>query len=193
MLTPPEPGAAISLAVDASNSHVEATETPWLLVPLAFYSRKLSATLSKYSTFNRELLASYSAVRHFHFLLEGREFSLFTDHKPLMHALFCSTPPWSSRQQRNLDYIDEFTRGIVHIPGAEDAAADALSKPTSADSIPAVSTPSMLFFFVVDLELSSSSFDFSSLLALQSACPSVQSMISSPFLSNISVPFFHPL
>ena len=39
------------------------------------------------------------------------------------------------------------------------------------------------------LHLSASGFDFNSLPALQSACPSVQSMISNPSLSVVSVPF----
>jgi len=56
----------------------------WFL--LAFYSKKLSDAEKKYSAFDRELLAVYSAIRHFRFMLEGREFLLFTDHKPLTSA-----------------------------------------------------------------------------------------------------------
>ena len=41
----------------------------------------------------------------------------------------------------------------------------------------------------VSINLSASNFDFSSLLALQSTCPSVQSMLSSPSLSVVSVVF----
>ena len=43
-----------------------------------------------------ELLAAYSAVKHFRFLLEGRNFTLFTDHKPLTFALFRVCLPWSA-------------------------------------------------------------------------------------------------
>ena len=39
--------------------------------PFAFFSKKLSSAESKYSTFNRELLAAYSSIRNFRFLLEG--------------------------------------------------------------------------------------------------------------------------
>ncbi len=45
----------------------------------------------RYSTFDRELLAAFSAVRHFRFLLEGRQFRLLTDHKPLVTSLFATT------------------------------------------------------------------------------------------------------
>jgi transposase InsO family protein len=65
--------------------------------PLAFYSKKLSGAGTRYSTFDRELLAAFSAVRHFRFLLEGRQFHLLTDHKLLVTSLFRTTPLWSAR------------------------------------------------------------------------------------------------
>jgi hypothetical protein len=67
---------------------------------------------TRYSTFDRELLAAFSAVRHFRFLLEGPQFRLLTDHKPLVTSLFRTTPPWSARQQRQLSFIAEFTSDI---------------------------------------------------------------------------------
>ena len=87
--------------------------------PLAFYSKKLSDTEKKYSAFNRELLAAYSSLCHFRFMLEGREFTIFTDHKPLTHTLFRVSLPWSTRQQCHLSYLAENTSSIVHVPGPE--------------------------------------------------------------------------
>ena len=58
----------------------------WVL--LSFFSRKLLEMEKKYSAFDRELLAAYLSIRHFRFMLEGRNFLLFTDHKPLTSALF---------------------------------------------------------------------------------------------------------
>lgn len=46
---------------------------------LAFYSRKLSDPEIKYSAFERELLAIYLATRQFRYILEGRNFNIFTD------------------------------------------------------------------------------------------------------------------
>jgi hypothetical protein len=57
----------------------------WL--PLDFFSRKLTGTKSRYSTFERELLAAQAAIKHFHHFCEGRAFQLCTDHKPLIIAL----------------------------------------------------------------------------------------------------------
>jgi hypothetical protein len=92
---------------------------------------KLSGAGTRYSTFDRELLAAFSAVRHFRFLLEGRQFRLLTDHKPLVTSLFRTTPQWSARQQRQLSFITEFTSDIRHTPGQEKVVAEALSRPPS--------------------------------------------------------------
>ena len=81
----------LSLAVDASNHHLGAAlqqRTPggeWHL--LSFFSRKLTDTEMRYSTFNRELLAVVAALCHFQFLLEERKFHMLTDHNALFFAL----------------------------------------------------------------------------------------------------------
>ena len=61
------PDALVSLAVDASNTHLSAVlqqllDGSW--APLSFYSRKLSGTEKKYSAFDFELLAACSSLRH---------------------------------------------------------------------------------------------------------------------------------
>lgn len=45
--------------------------------PISYFSRKLSPTESHYSTFDRELLAIYSAVRHFKHYVEGRNCHIY--------------------------------------------------------------------------------------------------------------------
>ena len=170
VLTHSEPGAPVSIAVQASDYHAGAVlqqkiQGSWS--PLAFFSKKLSYIKSKYSAFDRELLAAYSAVCHFRFLLEGREFTLLMDHKPLTHALFRSSLPWSDWQQCHLAYISEFTSDIVHILGAENAVADTLFRPYSPDSISVLVPPPQPSLSTVNLDLSALGFDFSSLPALQ--------------------------
>jgi hypothetical protein len=51
--------------------------------PIAFFSRKLGPAERKCSTFDRELLAVYLTIKHFRYFVEGREFFILTDHKPL--------------------------------------------------------------------------------------------------------------
>ena len=73
--------APLALTTDASDLAIGAVleqfvDQSWQ--PLAFYSRQLWPPERKYSTFDRELLALYLAVRHFHFSLEGHTFALIT-------------------------------------------------------------------------------------------------------------------
>ena len=56
-------------------------------VPIAFFSKKLLPPQLKYSAFDRELLGIYLATKHFRHYLEGRPFTIYTDHKPLVFAL----------------------------------------------------------------------------------------------------------
>ncbi len=138
----PHPYATLSLATDASDSHVgtvlqQKTDGCWLL--LAFFSHKLSPTESRYSTFDRELLAAFQAVKNFRFFLEGRPFTLFTNHKPLVAAISKSKTPFSSRQQRHLSFLSEFTTNFVHLLGKENIVADVLSHPPTLP--PSYTTP----------------------------------------------------
>ena len=100
--------------------------------PLTFFSKKLSDTETRYSTFDRELLGAYLAVCHFRFALEGQQFCLLTDHKPLCAALCRVSPPWSARQQHHFSYLAEFTDDI---PGYS---------PASSTLLPIASAPSPL-------------------------------------------------
>jgi cleavage and polyadenylation specificity factor subunit 1 len=113
-LAHPTVGAELSLAVDASADHVGAalqqrsnTAAPWQL--LRFFSKKLDPAQAKYSAFDRELYACYAGIRHFRYMLEGRRFTIYTDHKPLTYALFRTSDPWTARQCRQLAYVAEFT------------------------------------------------------------------------------------
>ncbi|BHF78845.1 hypothetical protein SprV_0602196100 [Sparganum proliferum] len=127
--------APISLMVDAFNVAVGAVlqqSLPNSIVPLAFFSKKLSKAEIRYSTFGRELLAAYLAVRHFRHLLEGREFTIFTDHKPLTFAMHPHSNKLSPREIRHLEYISQFTSDIRHIDGSRNEVADALSRPSTA-------------------------------------------------------------
>lgn len=54
--------------------------------PFGFYSKKFTDAQKKYSTYDRELLSIYLAIKFFKFLLQGRHFTIFTDHKPLTFA-----------------------------------------------------------------------------------------------------------
>ncbi len=104
-----------SILVDASDVGVggvlqQLVDTTWQ--PLSFFSRRLQPAETKYSTFGRELLAAYSAIRHFRYMLEGAVFTIYTDHKPLAHAFHAKRGRHSPREARHLDYITQFTTDI---------------------------------------------------------------------------------
>ncbi len=40
-----------------------------------------------YYAFDRDLFACVSGIRHFRYMLEGRPFTIYTDHKPLTFAM----------------------------------------------------------------------------------------------------------
>ena len=73
------PTAELSLATDASDSHIGSILQQWesgAWRPLGFFSRKLPETEIEYSIFDRELLATFYSIRYFRIMLEGRHFQL---------------------------------------------------------------------------------------------------------------------
>ena len=70
-------------------------------------------------------------------MVEGRLFTLYTDHKPLT-LVMPTTTARTPRQERNLSYISEFTTDIRHVQGEKNLVADHLSRPIMAALLPAV-------------------------------------------------------
>ena len=101
-------------------------------IPVGFFSKKLSASQQKCSTFERELFAAFSAVLHFKALIEGRDVTLFTDHKPLAAAFKSAKPAKSDKQQRHLSLITEYISDVQYIRGDQNIVADCLSRPTNS-------------------------------------------------------------
>ncbi|GFX13786.1 retrovirus-related Pol polyprotein from transposon 17.6 [Trichonephila clavipes] len=131
LLAHPSPSAPLALHVDASDYAIGGALHQVVdseLQPLAFFSRKLTSSEKSYSAYDRELLAMYSAIQHFRYMLEARDFTVFTDHKPLTYAFRQKSDKCSPRQIRQLDFISQFTTNIVHIPGSDNIAADVLSR-----------------------------------------------------------------
>ncbi|GBP65992.1 Transposon Tf2-8 polyprotein [Eumeta japonica] len=117
---------------DASNTAVGAVLQQFVndsWQPLGFYSSKLSDTQQKYSAYDRELLAIYMAIKHFRNQIEGRQLTIYTDHKPITYAFAkIGTDSETPRRTRQLLFISEFTTDIRHVSGEGNAVADALSR-----------------------------------------------------------------
>ena len=130
LLAHPHHDAPTNIMTDASDIAVGAVlqqkvNDQWC--PIAFFSKRLTPPETRYSTFDRELLAVYLAIKHFQHFVEGRDFHIVTDHKPLTFALK-SNHNHSPRQLRHLDFISQFTNDIRHVKGTENCVADALSR-----------------------------------------------------------------
>ena len=133
----PDSTAPIAHTTDASDVGIGAVleqhvNNAWQ--PLAFFSKSFSSAESRYSAFDKELLAIHAAIHHFSAFLEGREFRVFTDHKLLVKALHMATPPQSSRQARHLSAIVEHTADIRHVKGKANLVTDALSRVNAVDA-----------------------------------------------------------
>ncbi|KAL7641867.1 UNVERIFIED_CONTAM: hypothetical protein RMT77_007741 [Armadillidium vulgare] len=131
LLVFPQESAPTRLQVDASEFAVGGVLQQYqneMWVPLAFFSKKLQPTETRYSAFSRELLAMYLANKHFRYFLEGRSFHILTDHKPITFAMQSRQERQSPREARHLEYVSQFTTDIRHIHGVDNHTADALSR-----------------------------------------------------------------
>lgn len=131
LLAHPLANTTLTLHADASDSSMGAVleqRENGMWRPLGFYSKKLTDTQKRYSTYDRELLAIYSGLKYFKHLVEGQRLIIKTDHKPITYAFCQKSDKASPRQMRQLDYIAQFTTDIIHITGDKNTVADALSR-----------------------------------------------------------------
>ncbi|XP_076065023.1 uncharacterized protein LOC143039056 [Oratosquilla oratoria] len=112
------PEALTSITIDASNDGIGAVlqqyvDSAWK--PLAFFSKKLSKAEKNYGAFDRELLAVYQAVQRFRYFLEGQQFIIFTDHKPLTTTFHANKASYAPTQLLHLRYISQFSTDIRYV------------------------------------------------------------------------------
>jgi transposase InsO family protein len=91
--------------------------------PLAFYSRKLSATQRNYTTGEQELLSIVETLKEFNNILLGQKLIVHTDHKNIVYGNL-SNP----RIVRWRLLLEEYGPEYRHIAGKDNVVADALSR-----------------------------------------------------------------
>ena len=132
LLFHPRPGATLALTTDASDTAVGGVleqRGPLGWEPLAFYSSKLKPNEQLWPPYDRELLGAFKGIRHFRDLIEGRAFTLYTDHQSLIPSLSKKSDPQTARQTYQLSCISEYTTDIRYVQGKANLVADALSRP----------------------------------------------------------------
>lgn len=143
LLAHPIPRAKLRITTDASSTAIGAVleqEVGNNWKTLSFYSKKRSPVQTNYSTYDRELTAIYNAIKNVQPWVEGRDFSIRTDHKSLIFAFQQRSDKASPRQVRQLNYISQFTTNLQYIAGSENNVTDALSR------IDAINHPSTMDF-----------------------------------------------
>ena len=96
--------------------------------PIAFASKSLTDTETRYANIERELLAIVFACQRFNTYMLGRQFTVESDHKPLemIHQKsLASAPP---RLQCMLLQLQRYDLTIKYRPGKDMLFADALSR-----------------------------------------------------------------
>ena len=111
--------------------------------PVAYFSRKMSGAETKYDSIHeKELLALVKAVEHWRCYLEGSAFPvlLYTDHKGL--SWLNTQRELTGRQTRWVERLAELEYKVIHIAGADNGVADALSRRSDYEGLPLVEVAS---------------------------------------------------
>ncbi len=93
--------------------------------PIAFFSRKLSVTQTKYSVTKIELFAIVETLKEFQGMLWVQTIKVYTDHKNLTQDALGLT---SDRVYHWRLLLEEFAPKIVYIKGIHNSVVDAISQ-----------------------------------------------------------------
>ena len=96
--------------------------------PIAYASKSLTDTETRYANIERELLAIVFACQQFNTYVLGRPFTVESVHKPLEMIHQKSLASASPRLQRMLLQLQRYDVTIRYRPGKEMLLADALSR-----------------------------------------------------------------
>ena len=125
----PLPQDTFSIVTDASGLGVGGVLQVWRdhrWEAAAFYSRQLKGAEQRYSATELEALALVSTIAHFAYYLYGRQFTAFTDHKPLVQLT--TSDRLNPRLRRMAYKLQHWLVTVQYLPGAENTMADALSR-----------------------------------------------------------------
>jgi len=125
----PLPEDKFSVVSDASGLGVGGVLQVWRedsWEAAAFFSRQLRGAEKRYSATELEALALVETITHFSYYLYGKEFSAFTDHKPLLQLK--TSDRLNARLRRMAYKLQPWLVTIRYIEGERNGLADALSR-----------------------------------------------------------------
>ena len=129
VLAMPDEESPFLLDVDAAQTSIGAVlsqRQQGVEKVVAYASRKLSKCEINYCVTRKELLAVVYFVKYFKHYLQGRRFTVRTDHAALQWLRKIPEPV--GQQARWIGFLEEFEYDIVHRQGKLHANADALSR-----------------------------------------------------------------
>jgi len=98
--------------------------------PIAYASRQLQTHERNYSAFLLELRAVVYGLETFHHHVFGKQFTVYTDHKPISNLSKVHTKTLNRLQEEMLKYHFD----VKHIPGSDNPVADYLSRSATTQS-----------------------------------------------------------
>ena len=94
--------------------------------PAGYFSRQLKGPEQRYSATEMEALAVVETVKQFNYYLHGRNFCVYTDHKPLLQLL--TSEHLNPRLRRYAYKLQHWLLEIHYLQGDQNSLADALSR-----------------------------------------------------------------
>ncbi|XP_061170331.1 uncharacterized protein K02A2.6-like [Saccostrea echinata] len=122
-----DPNKELTLQCDSSETGLGAALLQ-LGKPIAFASRALTDTETRYSQIEKELLAVVFGLEKFHQYTYGRNVTVQSDHKPLEIIMKKPLHTAPKRLQRMLLRLQKYSTKLEYRPGKEMHLADALSR-----------------------------------------------------------------
>ena len=124
--------------------------------PIYFASRALSKAERNYAQIEREGLAVIFGVSKFHKYIYGQEFTIITDHKPLLGRFKedrVISPTGSARVQRWALVLASYHYQLVYKPGSKISYADGLNRLPIEDYVTPLPCPEEVVLSMSALDL----------------------------------------